>query len=232
MSLEKEERFQGSYDFGKLDQLPANLYWINDPPDFELDSNAGGLRVSPAGGKDFWQKTFYTPTLIKADGPALLRRVPEALKEWRAEVHFSLENVTAQFDQAGIMVYQDSAHWLKAGVEVVDGVPRMSCVVTNTFSDWSVQPWRRATDVTIRVSYVRQSFAVEYEGEDGKWHFYRIAPSMVDKTGGELGVGMMCCAPTKAGMAAVFHCFSISDKVSFDHYSCNNLDENLKIYTT
>ena len=58
----------------------------------------------------------------------------------------------------------------------MDGVPRMSCVVTNVYSDWSVQPWHSASDVAVRVSHTRQSFAVEYRGDDEQWHFYRIAP--------------------------------------------------------
>lgn len=218
---EKEERFQERLDFGQLERLPTELYWLNGPPKFELASrgklSGAGLRISPDGEKDFWQKTFYSPPLIKSDGPALLRRVPDGLEEWSAEVNFSLEKATSQFDQAGLMVYADEQHWLKAGVEVVDGLPRMSCVITNVFSDWSVQPWCSATDVSIRMSYTRKSFALEYKAGE-KWHFYRIAPSMVE-TQPVTGVGMVCCAPKEAGMTAVFHSFSVSDRVAFNHHS-------------
>lgn len=60
--------------------------------------------------------------------------------------------VYAKFDQAGVIVYQDPDHWLKAGIEASDGQPRLSAVVTNTYSDWSTQvsvacvPWTRSSD--------------------------------------------------------------------------------------
>ena len=211
--------FQKSYDFSQLDQLPNELYWLNGQPNFELVSqdSGAGLRVTPTDERDFWQRTFYTPPLVKSDGHALLCKIPDGLKEWRAEIRFSLESAASQFDQAGIMVYVDPERWLKAGVEVVDGVPRMSCVVTNVFSDWSVQPWHSVTDVAIRISHTRDSLAVEYGTDGDKWHFYRIAPSMIGQA--TAAVGMVCCSPKKAGMTAVFHSFSVTDHVSFNHHS-------------
>lgn len=216
-----KEEFQTRVDFCHLEQIPAEFYWLNGPPKFELvpKGSGAGLRISPDSGTDFWQKTFYTPLLIKSNGPALLRKVPDGLKEWSAEVNFSLEDANSQFDQAGIMVYADEAHWLKAGIEVVDSVPRMSCVITNVFSDWSVLPWpRSATGVSIRVSHTRNSFAVEYKGDEDEWNFYRIGPNMVENVA-EKGVGVVCCSPQQAGMSAIFHSFSTSNVVTFNHHS-------------
>ena len=67
-----------------------------------------------------------------------------------------------QFDQGGIMVFRDTETWLKTGIEVVDGTPRLSCVVTrHGFSDWSTQPWP-ATSMTIRLSQTGDgSYVVE-----------------------------------------------------------------------
>ena len=64
-----------------------------------------------------------------------MKTVP-ANTELTMEVLFELHAVS-QFDQAGLIVYVDEDHWLKAGIEVVDGIPRLSCVVTNNYSDWS-----------------------------------------------------------------------------------------------
>ena len=66
------------------------------------------------------------------------------------EVTFELTPVR-QFDQGGLFVRFDKEHWIKAGIEVVDGTPRLSCVVTNGHSDWSTQP-RPQPAATIRVS--------------------------------------------------------------------------------
>lgn len=92
--------FQTQLDFSRLAEIPAELYWLNGPPKCELTSqgSGAGLRIFPDSGTDFWQKTFYTPTLIKSSGPALLRKIPYGLKEWKAEVKFSLENANNQFD--------------------------------------------------------------------------------------------------------------------------------------
>ena len=49
------------------------------------------------------------------------------------------------------MVYFDEEHWLKTGIEVVDGIPRLSCVVTNKYSDWSTQPWKEL-NLRIRIT--------------------------------------------------------------------------------
>ena len=45
----------------------------------------------------------------------------------------------AQYDQAGLMLRVDAAHWIKAGLEL-DGRLWLSVVVTNGVSDWSQQP--------------------------------------------------------------------------------------------
>ena len=225
-----KEQFEERLDFFRLARLPDHLYWINKQPKFqlvsELEAAAGvwraGLHVTTTEKSDFWQKTFYAPLLVKTDAPALLMKVPNGLKEWTAELHFSLENATHQFDQAGLMVYATEERWMKAGIEMVDGSPRMSCVVTNGSSDWSVRPWRSATDVAVRVSHVRGSLAVECRGtkdEEETWSFYRIAPSMVADFEGDVGVGLVCCSPADPGMTAIFHSLSTSNHVTFDHHS-------------
>jgi len=93
------------------------------------------------------------------------------------ETTFSL-TPKSQFDQAGILIRLDKEHWIKAGIEVVDEQPRLSCVVTNGFSDWSTQPWS-VPAVKIRVhvlpchggSYVVEAAPVEAND----WTFIRIA---------------------------------------------------------
>ena len=45
-----------------------------------------------------------------------------------------------QFDQAGVLVRASETAWVKAGVEISDGVAQVGAVVTHTTSDWSVAP--------------------------------------------------------------------------------------------
>ena len=74
------------------------------------------LTLRPPAKKDYWRRTYYSPLLIKDDGPCLFATVPRG-EACTAEVSFSL-TPRRQFDQAGIMVRLDSEHWLKTGIEV------------------------------------------------------------------------------------------------------------------
>ena len=44
---------------------------------------------------------------------------------------------TPLYDQAGLMLLQDDAHWLKAGIEYNDAQPMIGSVLTNPRSDWA-----------------------------------------------------------------------------------------------
>jgi regulation of enolase protein 1 (concanavalin A-like superfamily) len=148
------------------------------------------LKLHPPAKKDFWRKTFYDPVLVKDDGPFLFYEL-DASQRYTVEASFVL-TARSQFDQAGIMIRLDHEHWIKAGIEVVDYVPRLSCVVTNAYSDWSTQPWHTYEEKTtfedsqsgdkartvvvtarVRVHCRQRSFVVE-AWVDNKWEFIRI----------------------------------------------------------
>jgi regulation of enolase protein 1 (concanavalin A-like superfamily) len=156
-----------------------------------------GLVLYPPSKKDFWRKTFYEPVLVKDDGPFLYAEL-DGDQWYTVETSFVL-HAQSQFDQAGIMIRIDHEHWIKAGIEVVDRLPRLSCVVTNSYSDWSTQPWpsyrtsntaERQQDeqadkggtifevvvpARIRVHCRNASFVVEAcMGANQKWEFIRI----------------------------------------------------------
>ena len=97
---------------------------------WSIDSDGRQLTMKPPAYKDFWRKTYYDPVFVKDDGSALLATVPTD-RAIMAETSFSIGDTTRQFDQAGIYVRIDSEHWLKTGIEIVDGKPRLSCVCTN-----------------------------------------------------------------------------------------------------
>jgi regulation of enolase protein 1 (concanavalin A-like superfamily) len=104
------------------------------------------LQLAPPAKRDFWRKTYYEPLLVKDDAPFLYRLIenPTTTKDKlpvMVETSFTIHNPKSQFDQAGIMIRIDHEHWVKTGIEVVDGIARLSCVVTNCFSDWSTQIW-------------------------------------------------------------------------------------------
>jgi hypothetical protein len=92
-----------------------SLHWLNDPklqgpptpdPSGETPGSGGDytvtaqeLTLAPPAFRDFWSRTFYSPTLVKHDASALLRTVP-----YEAECTVALDfEVTpkTQFDQVG-----------------------------------------------------------------------------------------------------------------------------------
>ena len=205
-----------SFDFRKLESLPEVLKWLFPPESFEM-VRKDGLKIMPAAKTDFWQKTYYNPPIEKCIGPVLTLEMPWSCEQWCVETQFTLNPIN-QFDQAGIMIFIDDLHWLKAGIECVDREPKMSCVVTNGKSDWSTQPWKGVEEVSIRVSYMRESFVVQCKLKD-KWELIRISHiSSLQKTQ-PLRAGVYCCAPTAGGMSAVFHSLTITDTVTFDHHA-------------
>ncbi len=83
-----------------------------------------------------------------------------------------------QYDQAGLVVRADDRHWVKAGLELSDGVPQLGAVVTDEVSDWScgaVPEWLGAT-VTVRVSWTRGALLVRARAEGEPWRLVRLAP--------------------------------------------------------
>ncbi len=90
---------------------------LNPPPWQQLDGDL--LRVGAAAGRDFWRETAYGFT--HDNGHAMLSPFPD---DSAVEVSFLLD-FTQQFDQAGVLVRAGERDWVKAGVEVSDGLPQV-----------------------------------------------------------------------------------------------------------
>jgi regulation of enolase protein 1 (concanavalin A-like superfamily) len=108
-----------------------------------------------------------------------------------------------QFDQAGVLVRLDPEHWVKAGVEFVDGAPQLGAVVTHEVSDWSAAPvpaWAGAA-VTVRVSRAGDALTIRARRKGEEWRFVRLAPWPPDLPA---QAGPYCCAPTRAGLRVRF----------------------------
>ena len=143
--------------------------WVNPPLAENVSENH--LLVDAVHESDFWRHTSYG--FVHDSGHALLKDFPDKTS---AEVSFIVDYV-GQFDQAGIIVYADSEHWIKSGVEFADGAPQVGAVVTSEFSDWSLAPvpeWA-GKEVTIRVSRSGGALTIRVRcnGED---RLLRLAP--------------------------------------------------------
>ena len=107
------------------------------------------------------------------------------------------------YDQAGLLVRVDERTWVKAGVEISDGVPQLAAVVTDGVSDWStseVADWAGQV-VTIRASWSRDALVLRAR-TDGGWRMFRLLPfPAASATAGRTAAppsvrGSPCASPT------------------------------------
>lgn len=194
------ETCRAGYDAGMIPATDTAVDWPSGTwlnPPLETRTDAGHLLVTAVEASDFWRTTAYG--FVHDDGHGLLR----PLESGRAvEVTFRLD-YDRQFDQAGVLVRADERHWLKAGVEVVDGAPQLGAVVTHDASDWSAQPvptWQ-GDEITMRVSRAADALTVRARRGDGEWQFVRLAPW---PPGLAAEAGPFCCAPSRAGLQVRF----------------------------
>ena len=180
--------------------------WRNTPVDI-TKTETGALAAEAAEGSDAWRKTSYG--FVRDSEHALLR--PFAVDS-AVEVQIVV-NMSAQFEQAGVLIRLDSNRWIKAGLEYVDGALRLSTVVTDDYSDWStaaVPQWlgRRAT---VRASWADETITVRARVDDEPFELARVAPWKAH-TGASVVAGPYLCAPTSAGFRAEFIRWSVGSR--------------------
>jgi uncharacterized protein len=169
--------------------------WTTPPASAVADGP--DLLVTAAEGSDAWRHTSYG--FVRDDAPALLAPLaaPGAV-----EVTFDAD-YDQQFDQAGLVLRADEQTWVKAGVEVSDGVPQLGAVVTLGRSDWSVAPVPEWTGrrVTVRASRAGDAVTVRARVDDEPFRLVRVCPFPADAA---VAAGPYCCAPTRAGLVVRF----------------------------
>ena len=168
--------------------------WLNRPPGVVREQD--DLLITAAQGSDLWRVTSYG--FVHDTGHALLADFAD---NSAVEVTF-VADFSAQFDQAGLLVRADPARWIKAGVELSDGVLQLGAVVTNEVSDWSMAPvptWH-GRSIAVRASRSGDALTVRARVDDELWQLVRVAPLPT----GPLQAGLFCCAPTRAGLTVRF----------------------------
>jgi uncharacterized protein len=207
--------------FEGIQALPTDGHGI------EIASTNDSATFRPMAKTDFWQKTYYEPVLVADNAPYLYHVIQPGGRRWTMGTQFALV-AESNFDQAGLFLRVDTDHWIKAGIEFVDDRPRLSCVVTNGYSDWSTQVVNTKTagnHSSIRCKLrlhgcADASFVVEAWMDDAeKWEFVRIAHLDAVNSSTELKVGVYAACPTdqKGGCKAVFDSLHIHWGSSFDH---------------
>ena len=171
--------------------------WTRRPAALRRDGD--GLVVRAEEGSDWWRSTFYG--FVHDDGHALLTEWPARAA---VEVRFDASALTELYDQAGLLLRVGPDRWVKAGVELNDGVPHVGAVVTDGRSDWSLAPvpeWSGEI-VTIRASRAQDSVVLRARAGRGAWRMIRVAP--FPELPATAWAGPMVCSPTRAGLDVRF----------------------------
>ncbi|OBR65038.1 hypothetical protein A7K91_05605 [Paenibacillus oryzae] len=170
--------------------------WTRSPQSVYQDG--GHLIVTAEKESDYWRHTLYG--FVHDNGHALLS---DWNKESAVEVTFRLESFTQLYDQAGILLYRGEEQWIKAGIEMNDGVPCLAIVVTDGFSDWSLTPvpdWD-GEEVTIRASIINDGVIIRARSSRHGWQTVRVARFPYPEG---IKAGPMVCSPVGDSLQVTF----------------------------
>jgi len=185
-----------------LSELLRDGTWTTPPESVAVVGEE--LHVTAVEGSDAWRHTSYG--FVHDTEHALLQPLAAG---HALEVAFHLD-YREQFDQAGLFLRVSGTEWVKAGVEVSDGLPQVGAVVTHGRSDWSVAPvpgWAGRV-VTVRASRLGDAVTVRARVDGEPFRLVRLA--YLDPSA-EVSAGLYCCAPTRAGLTVRFVSHEVTD---------------------
>lgn len=184
----------------------GGMTWLNPP--LEAVERPGALAVVTAEKTDFWRETFYGFT--RHSGHFLWAEVPG---DFTAEVTIA-GDYEALYDQAGLMMLISERHWIKCGVEVNDGLPVFSTVITNDRSDWATMPVPfDAATVKLRLSRHGDAVRVDVARPEGGWLLARLGYL---PAGMPAKVGIMACSPERGGFRVEFRDYRMGPPIARD----------------
>ncbi|MFM5532593.1 DUF1349 domain-containing protein [Aeromonas veronii] len=168
--------------------------WLNEPAEWHQTDD--GLQVVTDQQTDFWRSTWYG---FERHSGHLYGC--EVAGEFTFQVCVEGE-FTTLYDQAGLMLLQDEAHWLKAGIEYNDDQPMIGSVLTNPRSDWATgifpgNPRR----FWLRLTRLADCLRLQYSTDGKVWPLLRLAPFPPSE---RCFIGVMCCTPERQGLAVRF----------------------------
>ena len=188
----------------------SEFSWINKPGVFEIGNNSLTIFTDPE--TDFWQRTYYG---FQNDNGHLF------VKEFEGNFSFSVKTdfkAINQYDQCGIILYQDSENWLKASVEYEnESFARLGSVVTNLgYSDWASTDIPSEVDsMFYRISRRGQDFCIE-NSTDGNV-FLQMRILHMHNPLAFARVGVYACSPLRSSFKAMFSNFKSGPCVWADH---------------
>jgi len=176
------------------------MKWYNEPASWSREGDRILVRADPH--TDFWRKTHGGA--VRDNGHFYFQRTEGS---FLAEVQIT-GRYSSLYDQAGLMVRGDARHWLKCGIEYLDGVQQASVVCTREWSDWSIVALSDAPTVWIRAEYRVPMVEVHYSMDGRKYSMIRQA-HLPDSP--HMRVGLMIACPTGDGFEAIFEGYRLSE---------------------
>lgn len=179
----------------------ARCTWLNEPARWRLDR--GILRVTTDRATDFWRETHYGFTRDTGHffGAA-------TAGDFTAELRIRAE-YRELYDQAGLMVRLSDREWIKAGIELSDGMPMVGSVLTLGGSDWATAPYGHdAGDFRMRVTVKAGALRLQWSSDGTVWPLLRLCPF---PRSASYRVGPMCCTPERAGLTVAFSEFHVGE---------------------
>ncbi len=187
----------------------AEFGWINQPGYFRLINSRLTIITDPE--TDFWQRTWYG---FQHDNGHVFVTGIQGDFTFAVKTKFKAVN---QYDQCGIILYQDSENWVKASVEYEnEEFARLGSVVTNLgYSDWASTDISAAVDcMWYRFSRRGLDFLIEYSSDGKRYQQMRIFHIHNPITLARVGV--YACSPSKPGFKAVFSKFEMGECIWTD----------------
>ena len=175
------------------------MNWFNEPSSWEVED--GNLRMQVTPQSDYWRITHYGFTVD--DGPFYY-----TTRGGEFEVSVKISgNYKTRYDQMGLMLRIDEEHWIKTGIEYVDGVYNFSTVITNVHSSWSIVELGEKPE-SLWIKAIRRLDAVEifYSLDGDNFKMSNVAYLSENKP---VMVGMMAASPDGDGFSALFENFSV-----------------------
>lgn len=173
--------------------------WHNEPQRWSLDDHA--LNVTTSKGSDFWRETYYGFT--RDSGHFFgMQCQGDFTASLRIEARYE-----ELYDQAGIMVRIDERHWIKAGIELSDGVACIGNVLTLGRSDWSTTTYAGdPSDLYLRVTVADGVLRIQTSADGLRWPLLKLCPFPKAQS---YQVGPMCCTPEREGLEVQFSEFRV-----------------------
>lgn len=192
-------------DSSKFHQINLEHFkWINKPNEWSIN-NLNVLNVTTDEKTDYWEGTWYNFHHNTGHVYGL---------EINGDFTFSVcveAEFTNLYDQAGLMIFLDDKHWLKAGIEYNDGQPMISSVLTNEVSDWATGVFTgNPRKFYIRMTRKGDVVCVKYSTDNITWTLLRLCPMAFSLNKNPCVVGPMCCTPLRKGLNVKFSDFLIT----------------------